>query len=114
MRIVMLVMLLWLLGCVSENQGGNFSVEFDQNEVVKICILLGLIYLKNGNYIQVKMNLDKVLLFVLCLVDSYYGLVYYYQVVGEVEWVREVYEIVMSLVLCNVDIVNSYGVFLCQ
>ena len=114
MRIVMLVTLLWLSGCVSENQGGNFSAEFDQNEAAKTRISLGLTYLKNGNYTQAKMNLDKALSFAPRLADSHYGLAYYYQVVGEVERAREAYETAMSLAPRNADIANSYGAFLCQ
>ncbi|MCP9478293.1 MAG: type IV pilus biogenesis/stability protein PilW [Pseudomonadota bacterium] len=110
----MLVTLLWLSGCVSENQGGNFSAEFDQNEAAKTRISLGLTYLKNGNYTQAKMNLDKALSFAPRLADSHYGLAYYYQVVGEVERAREAYETAMSLAPRNADIANSYGAFLCQ
>lgn len=114
MRILTLVALLWLSGCVSENQGGNFSTEFDQSEAAKTRISLGLTYLKNGNYTQAKMNLDKALSFAPRLADTHYGLAYYYQVVGEAERAREAYETAMSLAPRNADIANSYGAFLCQ
>lgn len=114
MRILPIICLLFITGCVSENQSPSFSDEFDQQEAAKTRISLGLTYLKNGNYSQAKQNLDKALAFAPRLADSHYGLAYYYQIVGEVTRADESFQIAISLAPRDADIANSYGAFLCQ
>ncbi|NVK58222.1 MAG: type IV pilus biogenesis/stability protein PilW [Alteromonadaceae bacterium] len=114
MRICLVLCLVLLAGCVSENQSDGFGSSFDQEEAAQTRVSLGLTYLKNGNYSQAKQNLDKALTFAPDSASTHYGLAYYYQVVGEVERAAEAYETAMELAPNDADIANSYGAFLCQ
>ncbi|MBT0585735.1 type IV pilus biogenesis/stability protein PilW [Alteromonas sp. SM 2104] len=115
-RRLILVCLLVLTGCVSEPMPEGFerSDDFDQVEAAKTRISLGLTYLKNGNYSQAKVNLDRALEFAPRHADAHYSMAYYYQLVGEVKRAQEYYENALSLDPRNPDIANSYGAFLCQ
>ena len=115
-RVVLLVMLISLAGCVSEPlpEGFERSSNFDQVEAAKTRISLGLTYLKNGNYTQAKINLDKALEFAPRLADAHYSIAYYYQLVEENARAEESYNNALKLDSDNADIANSYGAFLCQ
>ncbi|WP_100656409.1 type IV pilus biogenesis/stability protein PilW [Alteromonas flava] len=115
-RILGFLLLLTLAGCVSEPlpEGFERSNDFDQVEAAKTRISLGLTYLKNGNYTQAKLNLDKALEFAPRLADAHYSLAYYYQLVEEVKRAEQSYQNALDLDPRNPDIANSYGAFLCQ
>ncbi|WP_164078351.1 type IV pilus biogenesis/stability protein PilW [Alteromonas facilis] len=115
-RLFALLLLLALAGCVSEPlpEGFERTNDFDQVEAAKTRISLGLTYLKNGNYTQAKLNLDKALEFAPRLADAHYSLAYYYQLVEEFARAEQSYENAMDLDPRNPDIANSYGAFLCQ
>lgn len=116
LRSVFIVSVIFLLGCVTEPlpEGFERPNDFDQVEAAKTRISLGLTYLKNGNYTQAKVNLDKALEFAPRLADAHYSMAYYYQLVDEVARAEESYENALKLDSRNPDIANSYGAFLCQ
>lgn len=116
MRSLLIVTLLFLTACAGSNNPDGFSTssEFDTIEAAKTRISLGLTYLKNGNYKQAKMNLDKALDYAPRLADAHYSIAYYYQVVGENAQAEEAYQEALSFAPANADIANSYGAFLCQ
>ncbi|WP_181898324.1 type IV pilus biogenesis/stability protein PilW [Alteromonas aestuariivivens] len=115
MRLGIIACALLIAGCVSQPQPGSFSSDgFDQQEAARTRISLGLTYLKNGNYTQAKVNLDKALEFAPRMADSHYSLAYYYQLVGEHVRAEEAYQNALKLEPSNPDIANSYGAFLCQ
>lgn len=94
LRSVFIVSVIFLLGCVTEPlpEGFERPNDFDQVEAAKTRISLGLTYLKNGNYTQAKVNLDKALEFAPRLADAHYSMAYYYQLVDEVARAEESYE----------------------
>ncbi|MBU3021810.1 type IV pilus biogenesis/stability protein PilW [Aestuariibacter sp. A3R04] len=114
MRLGLLGAVMLLSGCVSQTPGYPSGDEFDLQQAAKTRISLGLTYLKNGNYQQAKVNLDKALEFAPRYADAHYSLAYYYQTVEE--WARadSAYEDALKLAPRNPDIANSYGAFLCQ
>ncbi|MDM7859696.1 type IV pilus biogenesis/stability protein PilW [Alteromonas sp. ASW11-36] len=116
LRSAIIVSMILLSGCVSEPlpEGFERSNDFDQVEAAKTRISLGLTYLKNGNYTQAKINLDKALEFAPRLADAHYSMAYYYQLVDEVVRAEESYKNALKLDSRNPDIANSYGAFLCQ
>ena len=115
MRILLVLAALLLAGCASGPSTGSRSQgNFDTVEAAKTRISLGLTYLKNGNYRQAKVNLDKAIEFAPRLADAQYSMAYYYQVVGENGLAEQAYQMAMGLAPRNADIANSYGAFLCQ
>ncbi len=115
-RSVAVLFCIFIVGCVSEPlpEGFERSNDFDQVEAAKTRISLGLTYLKNGNFSQAKINLDKALEFAPRLADAHYSIAYYYQVVEEIARAEEAYQNALRLDPRNADIANSYGAFLCQ
>jgi type IV pilus assembly protein PilF len=114
MRSIIVLLIVLLAGCVSETQPGALSADFDAEEAAKTRVSLGLTYLKNGNYTQAKLNLDKALEYAPRLAEPHYSLAYYYQLVGENARAHESYQMAMKLAPKDADIMNSYGAFLCQ
>lgn len=115
MRLGVLALVIALTGCVSQNQQNGYSGDdFDMEQAAKTRISLGLTYLKNGNYQQAKVNLDKALEFAPRYADAHYSLAYYYQTVEEWGRAEQSYENALDLAPRNAEIANSYGAFLCQ
>ena len=112
MRIIIILLITLLTGCISQNTSVKKAVDYD--EAAKTRISLGLTYLKNGNYSKAKQNLDQALDFAPRLADAHYSLAYYFQTVGENERAQEYYKNAVRLEPQNADIANSYGAFLCQ
>ncbi|MBO1255361.1 type IV pilus biogenesis/stability protein PilW [Alteromonas sp. 5E99-2] len=113
MRIFLVVLVLFVSGCVSHNES-SAKKNVDYESAARTRISLGLTYLKNGSYVQAKQNLDQALDFAPRLANAHYSLAYYYQTVGEIEQATEYYENAVELEPENPDIANSYGAFLCQ
>lgn len=116
MRILTLLFTLILAGCASQTTTSPVPVAqgVNQIEAAKTRVSLGLTYLKNGNYVQAKTNLDKAMEFAPRLGDVHFALAYYYQQVSEWEIARQYYEQAMHLDRNNPDLINSYGAFLCE
>ena len=116
MRSLIIVAVLFLTACAGQSNPDGYSRSGDFNtiEAAKTRISLGLTYLKNGNYKQAKVNLDKALEFAPRLADAHYSIAYYYQVVGENQLADDAYRDALSFAPQNADIANSYGAFLCQ
>lgn len=113
MRIFLVILVLFVSGCVSQNES-TAKKNVDYESAARTRISLGLTYLKNGNYVQAKQNLDQALDFAPRLANAHYSLAYYYQAVGEAERATEYYENAVDLEPENADIANTYGAFLCQ
>lgn len=107
-------LVMMLAGCVSEPTKGILSEDFDREEAAKTRVSLGLTYLKNGNYSQAKLNLDRALDFAPRSADVHYSLAYYYQQVGETARADASFNTAIDLAPRNADIANSYGAFLCE
>lgn len=116
MRFYFLVITATLLcACASQNQVGTEKpATFNAIEAARNRVSLGLTYLKNGNYVQAKTNLDKALEFAPRYGDAHFALAHYYQQVSEFELAKQYYEQAMSLDRNNPDLINSYGAFLCE
>jgi len=114
MRIGLMAVVLLLAGCVSSPQQSSDKDNFDRREAAKTRVSLGLTYLKNNNYTQAKVNLDRALEFDPRSADVHYALAYYFQLVGEGVRAEASYETALDLAPNNGDIANSYGAFKCQ
>ncbi|BDX07842.1 type IV pilus biogenesis/stability protein PilW [Planctobacterium marinum] len=116
MRILIFFCSILLAGCASQpvNNKNTLAPGVNQVEAAKTRVSLGLTYLKNGNYVQAKTNLDKALEFAPRLGDAHFALAFYYQQVSEWEIARQYYEQAMHLDSNNPDLINSYGAFLCE
>lgn len=116
MRITLIFCMIFLAGCASQpvTTKASLAPGVNQVEAAKTRVSLGLTYLKNGNYVQAKTNLDKALQFAPRLGDVHFALAYYYQQVSEFEIAREYYDQAMLLDRNNPDLINSYGAFLCE
>lgn len=114
MRIGLIAAVILLAGCVTQSSSGNYSSDFDRQEAAKTRMSLGLTYLKNNNYTQAKINLDRALEYDPQSGDVHYALAYYYQLVGENARADESYKTALKLASDNGDIANSYGAFKCQ
>lgn len=116
MRHLLIVFSILVAGCASQpaSHKNTLAPGVNQVEAAKTRVSLGLTYLKNGNYVQAKTNLDKALEFAPRLGDAHFALAYYYQQVSEWEIARQYYEQAMHLDSNNPDLINSYGAFLCE
>lgn len=105
-----------LSACVSEPIDPSFkgSAAVDKREAAKTRVSLGLTYLKNGNFTQAKSNLDRALKFDPKSSDAHFAMAFYFQQVDEIALAEQYYESALSLSDSDPNIVNSYGVFLCQ
>lgn len=114
--LICLMAVLALSACVSEPKDPSFigARAFDSEEAAKTRISLGLTYLKNGNFSQAKLNLDKALEFAPRNGQAHFAMAFYYQQVDELELAEESYEKALGFSKNDPDIVNSYGAFLCK
>lgn len=112
---VVLLTVALLTGCASQSTPEpQKPTGINAIEAAKTRVSLGLTYLKNGNYIQAKANLDKALEFAPRYSDAHFGLAHYYQQVSEMELARQYFEQALQLNKSNPDLINSYGAFLCE
>lgn len=116
MRISPLIFIIFLLSaCASQTPTtSNKPTGINAIEAAKTRVSLGLTYLKNGNYVQAKTNLDKALEFAPRYGNAHFGLAHYYQQVSEYELARQYYEQALKLDRNNPNLINSYGAFLCE
>ena len=107
-----------LAGCVTQStySGTNKPVvrtQTDRAEAATKRLELGLAYLKAGDAVQAKFNLEKAREFAPRMPQVHSSLAYFYQQVGEIEQARKAYQYAISLDAQNASILNNYGVFLC-
>jgi len=115
MRLLQIVIfILCLSACATQNNGASDTSEVDTLQAARTRVSLGLTYLKNGNYVQAKTNLDKALEYAPELGDVHFALAYYYQQVSEQGLAKEYYQRALDLDEDNPDLINSYGAFLCE
>jgi len=108
-----------LSGCVTQNYENDNTTPVVQNdatsnEIAMTRISLGLGYLKMGNTIQAKLNLEKAKRFAPNLVQVYTAFAHYYDTVNEAELAITAYEKALSLNPNDADTLNNFGVFLCK
>ncbi len=115
-KVALIWFVLFLAGCSSQpSEKGFVGVgNFDEIEAAKTRVSLGLTYLKNGNFSQAKFNLDKALEFAPRSGEANYAMAFYYQQVNEFELAQEYYQSAIGYSRNDPDVLNSYGVFLCE
>ena len=108
-----------LSGCVTQSYENDNSTpvvqnEANNNEIAMTRISLGLGYLKMGNTVQAKLNLEKAKRFAPNLVQVYTAFAHYYGTVNEPELAINAYQKALSLNPKDADTLNNFGVFLCK
>ncbi len=114
LRVCAALLVLSLSACTSTPDTQSLNGNFNTSQAAKTRVSLGLTYLKNGNYIQAKKNLDQAFEYAPNSADVNYALAYYYQIVGEQRRADSYYSTALELAPDNGDIANSYGAFMCQ
>ena len=107
-----------LAGCVTQStySGTNKPVvrsETDRTEAATKRLELGLAYLKAGDPVQAKFNLEKARDFAPSMPQVHSSLAYFYQQVGEFAQAKAAYQYAIRLNPQDAAILNNYGVFLC-
>lgn len=118
-KISCLLLSAFLGGCVTEHtySGTDIPVQtrkFDKTAAARERVQLALTYLKRGNMEQAKYNLDKAKTHNPKLEEVHVARAYYYQTVGDIERANSAYEAAMSSASPSGDVMNNFGVFLCQ
>ncbi|GGI68016.1 type IV pilus biogenesis/stability protein PilW [Shewanella gelidii] len=116
---LMLTLAVSMTACVTERTytGTDIPVSqrtFDKELAARDRLNLGLTYLRKGNSVQAKFNLDKAEEYAPYLEDVHVAKAYYFQTVGEVIRAEEAYEKAISLSTATGNSYNNFGVFLCQ
>ena len=118
--VLLSIMLISLLSaCVTKNYENNSDKPVVENsstnnEIAMTRISLGLGYLKMGNTIQAKLNLEKAKRFAPKLTQVHTAFAHYYDIVEEPELAIASYEKALSFDKKDADTLNNYGVFLCR
>lgn len=97
----------------SQSNSQGTSLHRDE-EAARTRIALGLQYLQRGNTSQAKFNLEKAKELAPRFAEAHAALAYYYQHVQEIALAKESYLAALSFAPKNADLLNNYGVFLCQ
>ncbi len=116
---IVFALLMATTGCVTQSYENNKStpvVQHDtsKNEMAMTRISLGLGYLKVGNTVQAKLNLEKAKGFAPDLVQVYTAFAHYYDTVNEPELATTQYRKALSIDADDADTLNNFGVFLCK
>lgn len=117
-RFISLLVCFMLCACVSKQsystQGRtSIDVNFDREKAARARLNLALSYLKQNNYQQAKLNLDKALSFAPHLAEVHYSRAYYFQKLGNLTQANEYYRTAFELAPNNPDVQHNYGSFLC-
>jgi len=107
-----------LSGCVSETtyigkHSERTEQPIDRSSASRTRVDLGLGYLRKGDMVQAKYNLEKALQFDERNPDAHLALAYYFQQVGDLKSAEQSYRRLFALVGDHADGLNNYGVFLC-
>ncbi|TMN89085.1 type IV pilus biogenesis/stability protein PilW [Pseudoalteromonas phenolica] len=111
--------LLGLSGCVTETHSVTknspvVNTEVNNQDAARTRITLALEYLKAGNNIQAKFNLERAAKFAPNLPEAHYTLAYYYEQVKEYQKAKASYQTALKLVPNDPNTLNNYGTFLCR
>lgn len=109
-QLIVITSSLYLFACA----GQSGDPHADHVQAAKTRVSLGLTYLKNGNWQQAKVNLDRALNFAPELSDTHFAMAYYYQTVDEVRLAEAAYLQALDIDENNPEVLNAYGAFLCQ
>jgi len=109
----------FLSGCVTQSFENDKDTPVIQNdstnkEIAMTRISLGLGYLKMGNTIQAKLNLEKAKRFSPNLIQVHTAFAHYYDMVNEPELAILSYKEALTINGKDADTLNNFGVFLCK
>jgi type IV pilus assembly protein PilF len=118
-KIIFLTTMVATSACVTQSYENNKSTpvikhDASKNEMAMTRISLGLGYLKVGNTIQAKLNLEKAKGFAPDLVQVYTAFAHYYDTVDEPDLATEQYQQALAINPDDADTLNNFGVFLCK
>jgi type IV pilus assembly protein PilF len=118
-KIIFLTTMVATSACVTQSYENNKSTpvikhDASKNEMAMTRISLGLGYLKVGNTIQAKLNLEKAKGFAPDLVQVYTAFAHYYDTVDEPDLATEQYQQALAISPDDADTLNNFGVFLCK
>lgn len=109
-----------IAGCVTsevtvttKNTAAGHETSFDPVGAAHNRVKLALLYLKNENMQQAKVNLEKALEYQPSSPKIHRIFAYYYEKVNEPEIAEEYYKKALSLDSKDADTYNNYGRFLC-
>lgn len=107
-----------LSGCVTETtyigkNSARTEQAIDRASASRTRVDLGLGYLRKGDMVQAKYNLEKALQFDDRNPDAHLALAYYFQQVGDLKSAEQSYRRLLAADDDNADGLNNYGVFLC-
>lgn len=88
--------------------------SFAPNEKAKARIVLGLTYLKHGNMLKARQNLEKALEHAPNDESAQLSLAHYYEQVGENAMAKQLYQTALTAHPDNGNVLNNYGTFLCK
>lgn len=105
--------------CVTQRYENNKSTpvvkhDSSKNEMAMTRISLGLGYLKVGNTVQAKLNLEKAKGFAPELIQVYTAFAHYYDTVNEPDLATKQYQQALAINPNDADTLNNFGVFLCK
>ncbi|HIF9128096.1 TPA: type IV pilus biogenesis/stability protein PilW [Photobacterium damselae] len=103
-----------LMGCVTVNENGGTTQEFNSTEAAEARITLGLGYLQAGQWQRAKENLDLALKYAPKYYRAQNAMAFYYQKVDENAEAEAMYKKALQDSPKNGDVLNNYGVFLCS
>ena len=109
-KLLVIISSVYLFACA----GQSGDPHIDHVQAAKTRVSLGLTYLKNGNFQQAKVNLDRALNFAPDLPDTHFAMAYYYQTVDEHRLAEAAYLQALDIDDSNPEVLNAYGAFLCQ
>ncbi|WP_165311181.1 type IV pilus biogenesis/stability protein PilW [Vibrio ziniensis] len=115
MKSVLIILLsFYLLGCITYEQENSPKLNSDPIEKAESRITLGLGYLKIGNMVKAKENLEKALQYTPEHYRAMLAIAHYYDMVGETEKAQVSYDNALNKHSDNGQVLNNYGAFLCK
>lgn len=105
-----LIFSLFLSACVSQADKSQFNLQ----QAAKARVEVGLGYLAQHNFEQAKLNIDKAISYTPNHYLPHSALAYFYQKQGLWEKAQTAYLTALKLDENQGDVLNNYGVFLCE
>ncbi|PKF50871.1 type IV pilus biogenesis/stability protein PilW [Enterovibrio nigricans] len=111
--LISLLLMGLLAGCVTVTDEKT-QANFDNIQAAESRISLGLAYLKDGNWLRARENLEMAVQFAPRYDRALITFAHYLQEVGEFEQAEAQYKAALRYSPKNGDAHNNYGVFLCK